>query len=94
VIGVSPDSIQSHQKFKKKYKLPFTLVADSEHAIADAYGVWGEKLIFGRKYMGVLRTTFVIDSDGRIQKIFRGVKPDGHAGEVEEVLASSGRSRR
>jgi peroxiredoxin Q/BCP len=89
VIGVSPDSVKSHQKFKKKYQLPFTLLADSDHVIADAYGVWGEKTNFGRKYMGVLRTTFVIGPDGRIEKIFRGVKPEGHASEVAEALAHS-----
>jgi peroxiredoxin Q/BCP len=89
VLGVSPDSVKSHQKFKKKNNLPFTLVADADHAIADRYGVWGEKTMFGRKYMGVLRTTFVIAPDGRIAKIFRGVKPEGHAEEVARFLAES-----
>lgn len=89
VLGVSPDSVKSHQKFKKKYNLPFTLVADADHAIADRYGVWGEKTMFGRKYMGVLRTTFVIGSDGRVAKIFRGVKSEGHAEEVAQFLAES-----
>lgn len=86
VVGVSPDSVKKHQNFKRKYNLPFTLVADADHAIAEAYGVWGEKTMFGRKYMGVLRTTFVIAPDGRIQRIFRDVKPEGHASEVAEAL--------
>ena len=81
--------MKSHQKFKKKNNLPFTLVADPDHAIADRYGVWGEKTMFGRKYMGVLRTTFVIGPDGRIAKIFSGVKPEGHADEVARFLAES-----
>jgi len=89
VLGVSPDSVKSHQKFKKKNNLPFTLVADPDHSIAERYGVWGEKTMFGRKYMGVLRTTFVIGPDGRIAKIFSGVKPEGHAEEVARFLAES-----
>jgi peroxiredoxin Q/BCP len=83
---VSPDSVRKHQNFKKKHELPFTLVADTDHAIADAYGVWGEKTMFGRRYMGVLRTTFLIDKDGRIARIFRSVKPEGHAQEVADAL--------
>ena len=63
VLGVSPDSPKSHTKFKEKFKLPYTLIADEDHAIAEAYGVWGEKMNFGRKYMGVLRTTYVIDPE-------------------------------
>jgi peroxiredoxin Q/BCP len=94
IIGVSPDSVKSHQKFRKKFELPFTLLADKDHAIADAYGVWGEKTLFGRKYMGVLRTTFVIGPDGRIEKIFRGVKAEGHAAEVNESLAGAARASR
>jgi len=81
--------VRKHQNFKKKYELPFTLVADTDHAIADAYGVWGEKMMFGRKYMGVLRTTFLIDKDGRIARIFRNVKPEGHAAEVAEALGAT-----
>jgi peroxiredoxin Q/BCP len=93
VIGVSPDSVKSHQKFKKKYELPFTLVSDQDHAIAEAYEAWGEKTMWGRKYMGVLRSTFVIDPDGRIAKIFRGVKPKGHAEEVTRVLSDAAAAR-
>jgi peroxiredoxin Q/BCP len=84
VIGISPDTPSAQAKFKKKYDLPFPLLADAEHKAAEAYGVWKEKSMYGRKYMGVERTTFLIGSDGRIRKVFRKVKPAGHA---EEVLA-------
>jgi peroxiredoxin Q/BCP len=87
VLGVSPDSEASHKKFETKYKLPFTLLADKDHAIADAYGVWGEKKFMGRTYMGVLRTTFLIDEKGKIKKVFAKVKPEDHASEVLEAFA-------
>ena len=87
ILGVSPDSEKSHQKFATKYKLPFTLLADKEHAIADAYGVWGEKKFMGRTYMGVHRKTFLIDEKGKIKKIFEKVKPEDHADEVLEAFA-------
>ena len=87
VLGVSPDSEASHKKFETKYKLPFTLLADKDHAIADAYGVWGEKKFMGRTYMGVLRTTFLIDEKGKIKKVFEKVKPEDHANEVLEAFA-------
>jgi len=93
---VSPDSPKSHTKFKQKYNLPYTLIADENHAIAEAYGVWGEKMNYGRKYMGVLRTTYVIDPEGRVARVFEKVKPENHAEEVMEalnVLSKSGRSR-
>ena len=86
VLGVSPDSEASHKKFETKYKLPFTLLADKDHAIADAYGVWGEKKFMGRTYMGVLRTTFLIDEKGKIRKVFEKVKPEDHASEVLEAF--------
>jgi peroxiredoxin Q/BCP len=86
VLGVSPDGIASHQKFKRKYELPFTLLADEDHAVAEAYGAWGEKSMYGRKYQGILRTTFVIGTDGRIEKVFQKVKPKGHAAEVLAAL--------
>lgn len=86
VLGVSPDSEASHKKFETKYKLPFTLLADKDHAIADAYGVWGEKKFMGRTYMGVLRTTFLIDEKGKIKKVFEKVKPEDHASEVLEAF--------
>ena len=87
VLGVSPDKEASHKKFVTKYKLPFTLLADTDHSIAEAYGVWGEKKFMGRTYMGVHRTTFLIDEKGKIRKIFEKVKPEDHAGEVLEAFA-------
>ena len=86
VLGVSPDSPKSHTKFKQKYNLPYTLIADEDHAIAEAYGVWGEKMNYGRKYMGVLRTTYIIDPDGRVARVFEKVKPENHGEEVAEAL--------
>ena len=88
VLGVSPDDEASHTKFKEKYSLPFTLLADPEHEVADAYGVWGEKNYAGKKYMGISRTTFVIDADGNVVKAMRNVKPDGHPQKVLEALPS------
>jgi peroxiredoxin Q/BCP len=84
VLGVSPDEESSHVKFKQKYGLPFTLLADPEHEVADQYGVWGERKYMGKTYWGVERSTFLIDEDGRIAKVMRRVKPDTHA---EQVLA-------
>jgi peroxiredoxin Q/BCP len=82
ILGVSPDSEKSHQKFITKYELPFTLLADTDHSIADAYGVYGEKKFMGRTYMGIHRTTFLIDEKGKIKKVFEKVKPEDHADEV------------
>ncbi|HZO54345.1 MAG TPA: thioredoxin-dependent thiol peroxidase [Bryobacteraceae bacterium] len=82
VVGVSPDPVRNQAKFKTKYGLPFTILADEDHKIADDYGVWQEKSMYGRKYMGVARTTFVIDAKGKVAKIFEKVKPAGHAAEV------------
>jgi thioredoxin-dependent peroxiredoxin len=87
VLGVSPDDERSHVKFREKYDLPFTLLADTEHAVAEEYGVWGEKSYMGRKYMGVSRWTFVIDADGTVKKVFPNVKPATHADDVLAVLA-------
>ena len=86
ILGVSPDKESAHQKFTEKYKLPFTLLADTDRSIAEAYGTWGEKKFMGRTYMGVLRTTFLIDEKGKIKKIFEKVKPDEHAREVLEAF--------
>ena len=86
VLGVSPDSVKSHRKFKEKHHLPYTLLADTEHTVAEAYGVWGEKSMYGRKYFGVLRSTFVIDPKGKVAKVFEKVKPDGHADDVARSL--------
>jgi peroxiredoxin Q/BCP len=86
ILGVSPDSPESHTKFKAKYQLPFTLLADEDHAVCDAYGVWGPKQLMGREYEGVLRTTFVIGRDGVVAKVFEKVSPSQHAREVLESL--------
>src|SRR5918999_2021488 len=85
VLGVSPDEESSHVKFKAKHGLPFTLLADPDHEVAELYGVWGERKYMGRTYMGIERSTFLIDEDGRIAKVMRRVKPDTHA---ELVLAA------
>jgi peroxiredoxin Q/BCP len=86
IIGISPDTEKAQSKFQKKFGLPFTLLADADHAGAEAYGVWKEKSMYGRTYMGVARTTFVIGPDGKIRHIFEKVKPAGHAEEVLAVL--------
>jgi peroxiredoxin Q/BCP len=85
VLGVSPDDEASHVKFKSKYDLPFTLLVDSDHSIADAYGVWGEKNNYGKKYMGIIRSNFVIDEDGKLLKTMYNVKADASA---EQSLAA------
>lgn len=90
ILGVSPDGVKSHQKFKAKYELPFTLLADTEHAVAEQYGVWAEKSMYGRKYWGNERTTFVIDREGRVARVFPKVKPAGHAAEIAEAVAALG----
>lgn len=87
VLGVSPDDIASHEKFLKKFSLPFPLLADVNHAVAEKYGVWVEKSMYGRKYMGIERSTFVIDSQGRIDRIFSKVKVADHFAEVQAALA-------
>jgi len=83
ILGVSPDDVASHQKFKRKFDLPFTLLADTDHKIAESYGVWTEKSMYGKTYWGVQRATFVIDAKGKVAKVFPKVKPEGHAAEVE-----------
>ncbi len=86
ILGVSPDTSKSHAKFKEKYGLPFTLLADVDHKVCELYGVWGRKKYMGREYDGVYRTTFLIGSDGVIKRVFKNVKPDGHASEVLAAL--------
>jgi len=86
VVGVSPDKPAAQAKFKQKYDLPFTLLADEEKAAAEAYGVWKEKNMYGRKVMGIERTTFIIGPDGKIEKIFSKVKAKGHPAKVLEAL--------
>jgi thioredoxin-dependent peroxiredoxin len=89
VLGVSPDDESSHRRFKRKYELPFTLLADADHDVAERYGVWVEKNSYGRKSMGIRRSTFVIDAEGRVAKALYGVKPEGHAELVLDALPSS-----
>ncbi|NBW97660.1 MAG: thioredoxin-dependent thiol peroxidase [Planctomycetia bacterium] len=86
VLGVSPDSPKSHEKFRAKYRLPFTLLADEKHVVAEKYGAWREKNMYGKKSMGIARSTFVIDAAGTVVKIFKAVKPDGHDQQVLDVL--------
>jgi thioredoxin-dependent peroxiredoxin len=86
ILGVSTDSVKSHDKFIKKYGLPFTLLADEDKKIVQAYGVWGQKTFWGRKYLGTHRVTFLIGPDGRIKKIWPDVKPEEHSKEVLEAL--------
>ncbi|MGD8869238.1 MAG: thioredoxin-dependent thiol peroxidase [Gemmatimonadales bacterium] len=86
VLGVSPDSVASHQKFKAKYGLTFTLLSDPDHSVADAYGAWGEKKMYGKTYEGILRTTFVIDEAGKIEGVFEKVRPKGHGDQVLAAL--------
>ena len=87
ILGISPDSAKSHAKFKAKYQLPFTLLADEEHKVCELYGVWGRKKFMGKEYDGVFRTTFLIGADGVVLKVFENVKPDGHSAEVLAALA-------
>ena len=86
VLGVSPDDESSHAKFKEKYSLPFTLLADPDHGVADEYGVWKERNMYGKKSMGIERSTFVIDADGNVSKVMRRVRPDTHAADVLAAL--------
>jgi peroxiredoxin Q/BCP len=91
VLGVSPDTPKKHAKFKEKYNLPYALIADTDHAICQAYGVWAQKSMFGKKYWGVNRTTFIVDAKGRIAKVFEKVNPLGHAEEVAAAIAEISR---
>jgi peroxiredoxin Q/BCP len=88
VLGISTDSEKSHVKFRSKYELPFTLLVDTDHAVAELYGVWGEKAFMGKKYLGVTRSTFVIDADGVVKKAMHKVKPATHAADVLAALAA------
>ena len=85
ILGVSPDTPKSHSKFKAKYNLPFTLLADEDHRVCDLYGVWGPKKFMGKEYTGVLRTTFLIGPEGKILRVFENVKPADHSAEILEA---------
>lgn len=86
VLGISPDPVSSHDAFAAKFNLPFTLLADTDHAVADAYGTWQEKNLYGKKSMGIVRSTYLIDENGRIAHIWSRVKPEGHAEQVLDAL--------
>ena len=86
IVGVSTDSVKRHQNFKRKYQLPYTLIADTDHRIAEQYGVWAEKMMFGRKYWGVVRTTFIIDARGLVARILRKLEPEQHAEEAATAV--------
>lgn len=86
ILGVSPDSVKSHGKFISKFQLPFTLLADEDKKMCQDYGVWVEKSMYGKKYMGVARSTFIIDANGKIAKVFEKVKPEGHNTEIIDFL--------
>ena len=87
VLGVSPDDVSSHVKFKTKYELPFTLLADPDHSVAERYGVWGERNFAGKSYMGINRSTFIIDRDGNVARAMMGIKPAGHAARVLDSVS-------
>jgi peroxiredoxin Q/BCP len=87
ILGISPDSVNSHSKFKRKYNLPFPLLSDTDHKICEKYGVWGLKKFMGREYMGVLRITFLIDAGSKIVRVFENVRPADHSAEVLAELA-------
>jgi peroxiredoxin Q/BCP len=89
VLGVSPDSAESHRQFRTKYGLPMTLLVDEDHTIAESYGVWVEKNIFGIKRMGIARTTFIVDPSGRIARVFEKVDPSGHGEDVAQALSAA-----
>ena len=86
LIGISKDGEESHKKFISKFNLPFTLLCDEDHAVAEAYGAWGEKSMYGRKYMGIVRTTVVVDAEGNVEQIYEKVKPKDHSKELLGVL--------
>ena len=89
ILGISPDTVEAQAKFKRKFDLPFTLLADTDHAVAERYGVWKEKTNYGKTYMGVERTTFLLGRDGRVTHVFPKVTPKGHADEVAAALERS-----
>jgi peroxiredoxin Q/BCP len=89
ILGISPDDVQSHVKFKKKFQLPFPLLADEDHKVCELYQVWGPKKFMGREYQGVLRTTFLIDENGKIVSVFENVRPAEHSAEVLSALGAA-----
>lgn len=90
VMGVSPDGLESHRKFKQKHGLPYRLLVDEDHRLADAFGIWKQKSLYGRKYMGLERTTVIIDRSGRVARVFPKVQIPGHVQEVERAVRELG----
>jgi peroxiredoxin Q/BCP len=90
VLGVSPDLPPSHEKFRAKYRLPFTLLSDPDHAVAEKYGAWREKTLYGKKSLGIVRSTYIIDATGKVARVFKAVRPDGHADKVLAAIAELG----
>ena len=94
IVGISPDEVKKHKKFEEKFNLPFTLLADTDHNIIDKYGVWGEKMLYGKKYMGLHRTTFLIDEKGIIGKVIAKPKSKQHAEEILEAWQTIGKNEK
>ena len=90
MLGINADDVESHRKFRAKYELPYRLLADVDHAVCEAYGVWQEKSFMGKTFMGVVRTTYLIDRDGRVARVLEKVQPEGHGEEVAAALADLG----
>lgn len=93
VFGVSADDVRSHARFRKKLNLPYPLLADTDHSVCEAYGVWQQKSMMGKKYMGIARTTYLIDPDGKVARVFEDVKSQGHGDQVAEALEELKRKR-
>ena len=89
VLGVSPDGVKSHDRFAARFELPFPLLADEDHAVAEAYGVWKERSMYGKTFMGIERSTFLIDENGKIERVWRGVKPAQHAADMLAALGAA-----
>jgi len=90
VLGINADDVKSHRKFREKYQLPYRLLADEDHAVCEAYGVWQEKSFMGKTFMGVVRTTYLVGPDGRVAHVFEKVQPEGHGEEIARALADPG----
>ena len=90
VLGINADDVQSHRKFREKYQLPYRLLSDVDHAVCEAYGVWQEKSFMGKTFMGVVRTTYLVDGEGRVARVIEKVRPEGHGEEIAAALAEIG----
>ena len=90
MLGINADDVKSHRKFREKFQLPYRLLADEDHAVCEAYGVWREKSFMGKTFMGVVRTTYLVDGEGRVARVFEKVQPEGHGEEVAAALSELG----